>query len=133
MEVVFGFAVVTAGFFAGVGVGFPSALEDCALLAGFCVEEGAVFLGPSFGGFLLGGSDMAVTGVGDDGTTIRCLFLEVFLEVLPWGTSRLTTSLARHSRRQIREAGEPFPFLASTLLKPIIHASHQGHSSLAND
>lgn len=66
MEVVFGFAVVTAGFFAGVAVGFPSALEDCALLADFCVEEGAVFLGPSFGGFLLGGSDMAVTGAGDD-------------------------------------------------------------------
>ena len=66
MEVLFGFAVVVAGFFAGVAVGFSSAGEDCALLAGFCVEEGAVFLGPSFGGFLLGGSDMAAAGFADD-------------------------------------------------------------------
>ena len=65
MGVGFGFAAVVAGFFAGAAVDFPSAVEDCALLAGFCAEDGAVFLGPSFGGFLFSDSDMAVAGVGD--------------------------------------------------------------------
>lgn len=66
----------------GVAGAFPSAVEDCALAAGFCVVEGAVFLGPSFGGFLFGGSDMAVVGVGGDGAVVTHLLFEGFLEAL---------------------------------------------------